>query len=506
MRTVFLSSLLCLLLVCTSCTSEQEEPLSFSLLYNDREAHPFSEDWLILQEYQKRMGVRFEVILGDDDDYHEALVREMGSSDPPEVILKIWPDQVSGFAEQGRLLPVSDYTEYMPWFNAYVQEHGLEAELERLRMADGKYYILPGYKREIQVQQWVYRKDLFEKHGLGIPENYDELFAALVVLKEQYPHSSPMSACWEGAHLYAMMSAGYGITGGWNGYRSFNEGTGRWEFSPATDAYRQMYRFLHRCVQAGLLYPDELNQSSDDFYRRIKDGDIFFTVSWISSGLASWNRSMQEKGLEGAFWAPIPVLESTIGISALPPVDRYRKGLAINSAVKGRPDFEKLLSFIDWAVYSPEGRLLTTWGVEGETFEQTPAGPAFLEGIRGPRDPDGMIDPSGAYGLDLLFNLCEDEYYEDHKRPEYITSFLKASLERGDAAPLDPPVVLSSLEREALDRIRVALDDYVKRSSEQFLTGEMSLEDDWVRYVQELERLGYRSFENLWNRSLGEEL
>ena len=69
----------------------------------------------------------------------------------------------------------------MPNFMAYIKQHNLQGELDKLRLKNGKYYILPGYQRTIQVQQWIYRRDLFEKHGLKAPTTYDELFDALVL-------------------------------------------------------------------------------------------------------------------------------------------------------------------------------------------------------------------------------------------------------------------------------------------------------------------------------------
>ena len=60
--------------------------------------------------------------------------------------------------------------------------------------------------------------------------------------------------------------------------------------------------------------------------------------------------------------------------------------------VINEPYFEDLLKFLDWAVYSEEGMTLTSWGVEGISFENTPNGKAFLPNIKTPKNPEGTLD------------------------------------------------------------------------------------------------------------------
>ena len=363
---------ICLSIITTGCylNEKYEDPITISVLYNEREENPFKDDWLILKEYESRQNVILDVILGDDSNFEKAISRAIEIEQIPDVILKVWPESIEKYAASGILLPISDYENLMPNFQAYVQEHELEDEVDKLRLENGKFYILPGYQRQIQVQQWIYRKDLFEKHNLGIPQTYDELFDSLVYLKDLYPNSTPITASWGGAHLFAMMGAGYGIPAGWSGTRFFNQEQNRWQYVPATDNYKELYRFLNRCYEAEVLDSELFIQSDEEFYTKIQDGRALVTVTWITSGFDNWNVKLKENGVSDGEWSPMPVPESTIGIKALPAVNPFRKGLAISSGVVNKPYFEKLIQFLDWAVYSEEGMILSTWGVEGLTFEK----------------------------------------------------------------------------------------------------------------------------------------
>ena len=482
-----------------SPTDKPAEPIVISVLYNEDESTPFQDDWLILEEYKKRQNVILDVHLGDNADFGKAVVLTFESGNVPDIILKVWPDTIEEYASAGLLLPFSDYVNLMPSFVAYIEAHNLESELDRLRLDNGKYYILPGYQREIQVQQWIYRRDVFEEHDLEMPRTYDELFDALVYLKEIYPDIAPITASWGGAHLFAMMGAGYGIPAGWSGTRHYDHEADRWLFSPATENYRALYRFLNRCYSAGVLDPAVFTQSWEDYISKLEEGGALVTVSWVTSGFSSWNERLQESGFPEGEWAALPVPESTIGIRALPPVNPFRKGLVVSSHVINEPYFEDLLRFLDWAVYSEEEMTLTTWGVEGITFENTPDGKAFLPNIKTPKNPEGILDITEVYGLGTLFDLNENEEFEDYKKPPEIVEFLEVSLAAGDAAEMAPPLTLGPDAIEAIRIVNEELTPYLAETSEQFITGELSVDDDWDEYVSQLEKRGYSTLESIWD-------
>jgi putative aldouronate transport system substrate-binding protein len=479
--------------------SEEKEPVTFSVLYNDVSSTPFQEDWLILEEYKKLQGVTLNVQLGDDSNYERSIIQVLESGSVPDIMLKVWPDTIKQYAASGSLLAFSDYEDDMPFFTAYIEEHNLQKEIDKLRLNNGKYYILPGYQRKIQVQQWIYREDVFKKHNLETPKSYEELYNALVVLKKIYPDSSPITACWGGAHLFAMMGAGYGIPAGWNGTRYYNAAEDIWEFAPATENYREMVRFLNRCYEAGILDPAIFTQTDAEYYEKLVNGSAFVTVTWITSGFEPWNKKLRENGYLDDEWEALSVPESTIGIKALPAVDPFRKGLIVSSQVVNKPYFKELLAFLDWAVYSEEGQTLTTWGIEGLTYENTPAGKTFLPEIITTKNPYGSVDLAKVYGVNMLFNLNEDEEFEDYKKPAAITDFLKKSLEAGETAEMPPALALDKHSLEVIQIMNDKILPYTAASCTSFITGELSIDDDWNVYREELEKMGYKVLEVIWN-------
>lgn len=498
-RLIAIMLLIVFLTGCTSQISPKADPLVFSVLYNNRADVPFQENWRILEEYKNHQNVVLDVRLGDDSDYEKDITQVFESGNVPDIILKVWPKTIESYANAGVLLPFSDYENQMPNFMAYIKDHNLQGELDKLRLNNGKYYILPGYQREIQVQQWIYRRDIFEKNNLPAPKTYDELFNSLVELKKLYPDSTPISATWGGAHLFAMMGTGYGIPAGWAGTSAYNSTEDRWQFSPATENYKALYTYLNRCYRAGILDPAIFTQSDEDFYNKIQDGRAFVTVTWITSGFASWNEKLEENGIPDGEWVPLPVPESTIGIKALPPVDPFRKGLVVPARVVNEPYFKDLLKFLDWAIYSEEGRTLTTWGIEGLTYENTSNGKVYLPAIKTAKNAEGTIEIGKEYGFDLLFNLTENEEFEDYKKPAEIVTFLENSLKAKDAAEMSPPLTLDAQSIEVVRLIDEKITPYAADSGIKFITGELDIDKDWDAYLIELEKRGYKTVEEIWN-------
>jgi len=491
-----------IIVILTGCTSQLNnaaDTITISVLYNDVEDNPFRDDWLILEKYTEIQNVALKVSLGDNKDYENAIDLYLMSENPPDIILKCWPEAIENYANNGMLLPISDYEHLMPYFTAYIEKYDLRAEVDKLRLSNGKYYILPGYQREIQVQQWIYRQDVFEDNKLAMPKTYDELFDALVILKGIYPDSTPITASWGGAHLFAMMGAGYGIPAGWSGTRFYSFDQDKWLFSPATENYREMYRFLNKCYTAGLLDPEVFSQDNDDFTEKIVNGRALVTVTWITSGFDHWNTQLEGNGIKGGNWVALPLMKSTIGIKALPPIDKFRKGLVVSATAVDKPYFEELIKFLDWAVYSDEGMDLTTWGVEGLTYESTSSGNVFLSDIQTAKNPQGTVEKLRIAGFDMMFNLNENEEFEDYKKPEDILSFLLASREAGETMDASPRLNLDSNEIEMISLIYESLLPYVDDASYKFIVGELSIDDDWEDYLVKIDEIGYAILEKIWN-------
>jgi len=143
--------------------------------------------------------------------------------------------------------------------------------------------------------------------------------------------------------------------------------------------------------------------------------------------------------------------------------------------------------------------------VDGITFEQTPNGKSFLPQIQTTINPDGVFDMTEEYGLAALFDLNENEEFEDYKKPAEIVEFLERSLEAGETAEMPPQLRLSSTALEAISTIKGTIEAYADEASHDFITGHLNINKDWDNYIHGLEQRGYLTLEAIWNTAWEEQ-
>ncbi|MDE0112688.1 MAG: extracellular solute-binding protein [Albidovulum sp.] len=88
---------------------------------------------------------------------------------------------------KGQLMPLNDLVE------KYRDKYGIEDQM-LIRFGDD----IAAIAFMANAQHFFYRKDLFEKHGLDVPESYDDLLAAAKVLQSEESIDFPFGAAYGG--------------------------------------------------------------------------------------------------------------------------------------------------------------------------------------------------------------------------------------------------------------------------------------------------------------------
>jgi putative aldouronate transport system substrate-binding protein len=165
--------------------------------------------------------------------------------------------------------------------------------------------------------------------------------------------------------------------------------------------------------------------------------------------------------------------------------------------VETEPYFDRLLEFLDWLYYSEEGMDLTTWGVEGETYEVVDGQKQFLPAVGFEEDPTQRWQ----FGLEMFTINAEPEFL-DFRSPEEITEFLREVADRGMIAPVQPSIVVDDETQEYIDLTLPPLNDYVNTAQLQFIYGDLDLDEDWDEYIASLESRGLRELEERVNEAI----
>jgi len=234
------------------------EPLSFSILYNNHPNYPLNENWLMWTELTKRTNVKLEPVAVPLSDYEQKRSLLIGAGDAPFIIPKTYHPQENTFVSSGAILPVSDYIDLMPNLKDKIAKWSMKPEMDSLRQADGKYYLLPGlHEKAWQDYSIAMRTDVLQQLGLQVPKTWDDLYTVLKAMKaahpDTYPFSDRFSKPTPGGNLLNIVTKSYGTYGGWDyQHATWNESAKKYEYTGATPQYKQAVEYLHKLVSEGL--------------------------------------------------------------------------------------------------------------------------------------------------------------------------------------------------------------------------------------------------------------
>ncbi len=467
------------------------EPVVLSMLYRDHPNYPLDEDWLFFQTVEENQKVTFDITTAPLSDWEERRSLLIGAGDAPDIISVTYPGAEAPFVASGAILPVSDYLDLMPNFQDKVERWGLEAELDTLRQADGKFYMLPGLYEQMRYDYSIaLRIDVLDELGLEEPETWDDFADVLAAIKEAKGGSYAFSDRWQGNSLLSIASGSFGTVGGWGFGQgvTWNEDAGEFEYAGATDEYRDMVEYFAGLVADGLLDPESFTQDDEQAAQKLASQQSYAIGTNAQELIGA--RTTLETSLAGQ-----PFELRKILVPAGPAGDlmnglRIENGFMISSSALENDNFVAMMQFLDWLYYSDEGLEFARWGVEGVTYDRAADGTRVLAAdvdFLG-QNPGGTTNLQTDYGFfNGVFSLAHGsttELVRTHISQEEAD--WQDAMSAKELAPLPPPWPLDELEREQASLYQTALNDYTLQNTLAFITGQRDL-SEWDAYVAELE-------------------
>jgi putative aldouronate transport system substrate-binding protein len=468
------------------------EPVSFSILYNNHPNYPLKNDWLFWQELTKRTNVKLEPSAVPLSDYEQKRSVVISAGDAPLIIPKTYHPQEEAFVSSGAILPVSDYVDLMPNFKEKVERWGLAPEINTLRQADGKYYLLPGlHEKPWQDYSLVVRTDILQELGLQEPKTWDEVYTMLKAIKAKYPNLYPMTDRYSQpkptANLWNIVGSSWGAPGGWGfNHATWDAAAGKFFYTAASDKWKGWVEFLNKLVAEKLLDPESFTQTDDQARSKIAT-DKSFVITGNAQALVNDYRPDAAKNNPKAQFKKIPLPVGPAG--EVNPAPRMENGVMISSKAKENKNFVAMMQFVDWLYYSDAGQHFAKWGVEGVTHTKDASGKTQLAqdvnviGLR-PNAPKHLQKDFGFYNGVFAYG----------GKPELVQAFFSPEeqeyqkvLNARPAAPWmpGPPKPFTDEEREQATLWETTLRDYLEQQTLRFILGQRPL-TEWDAYVGEL--------------------
>lgn len=436
-------------------------------------------------------------------DYRDNEKVILASGELPDVFSYSWGESINEFGEDGQVLDITKYKQFMPYYSKFVEETP-GGESFAYNINGTSYVFKDGVVNENDITgsqsftAFAYRFDLLEKNNLKPATTLNEFTELCAKLKELYPDSYVMS---NSDKIYAFYRGFAGIfhtsdTLYWNGTE--------WAFGPIEDNFKEMLKYMASLYKAGYIDPEFATDDQDACTKKAVTGKVLIYPTVWAGMATQWNRNKENKDIK-------------FGLAYLPENPDYGTAWKWGSKVKGlslssngfgigisakAKNPEWIVKMLDYQ-YSPEMIELQNWGIEGKTYVKNEDGSkSFTEEITKAEDPIQAlaslgVTSSGFCRTGIVFTPQDFEPQIAQITPEpwwseeegyYEDKYWIASARYGgdeSISPADQAPVLNLNPDEATDKAALtnACETVAKEKAVEFITGKADLEKDWDAYV-----------------------
>lgn len=512
MKKTLLIALVALTAFCSVFAQAAQEatndgPVKFSAYYSDNATLPFKSDWLTVVEAQKLANaeVDWEIIPIADYPTKVSLALNTQVNAPDVILYSSTTGENASLAMNGAIVPISDYSDWTPNWNAMVEKFGMQDDIDKLKLKDGKLYYLPSlFDAPFYDGGLILRQDFLEQYGFEAPKTFDDLYEILKKYKEVNPASYPLTILAGPRVLYRMTMPSFGVSLGKNsagGSRvlSWDYDNKQFFAGAISEEFKAYISFFAKLYAEGLLDPEMADPI---------DGGIWSRKMATGASMATWAYYDQIGGVEAASEIEgfklqmYPALAGPAGAHHQQK-DRTGSGIIFPAKTAERKDFEQIVRAVDKMFFSEEAALLWCIGKEGVTYNMVDGKIQYADEIKNAAE--------GVYKYMQLKYGCGSDvtqkvWVNSREMTKYDENYaqINAAVEAiGDVIQYVPPTPkFDDYSSEEASTLMTPLADTFEVWCDAFLTGKKSIEKDWDAYVAEMQKLGIDEYCALYNENL----
>ena len=477
--------------------------LRITVYYSDNATLPFRQDWLTIVKAQEMFNVKvdWEVIPISDFGTKVSLALNSGVNTPDVILYQSIAGENVSLAMNGAIVPISDYAEWTPQWNSWVEKFGLQDEVDKLKVMDGKRYSLPRlYDAPFYDGGLILREDILERYNLPAPKTFDDLYNILKLYKSDNPSSFPLTILAGPRVFYRMTQPSWGISvhrNGAGGSRVLSWDYENEVFFPGaiSDQYRQYMLFWNRVYAEGLLDPEMADPiSGDNWTRKMATGYSIATYAYYDQigGVTAAST------IDGFKLQMYPPLEGPAG-AFHQQKDFTGPGIIFPIATSKRRDFERVVRTVDKMFFSEEAVMLWCYGVEGVTYTMEDDKIVFSQTIQD--SPDGIYKIMQLrYGAGS--DITQMIWINEREMTKYDNNYAQINkvVSAMNAIQSIPPIPkFNDIDADKATSYIAPLFDTFTVWDNSFLTGSRNLQIHWNAYVNEMTSKGIFELVELYN-------
>ncbi len=431
----------------------------------------------VYTELQAKTDISLIFIHPSSGQHAEQFRAMLASGDLPDIIshdfVNDYPGGVEKAINDGIIIPINDFLEgNAPYFTAFLEKNPEVAEM--IRTESGRYFCFPSLQLERGIRTYMgpfYRADIFEELQIKPPCTIAEWTDALEKLKGSSAVDVPLSFYGGSIRQTNAFIGAFGI--GWGFYH--NNGTV--VYGPMEDGFEMFISTLADWYEKGYIDPGFAVNSPRLYRKQVVRKNIGILIDYVSA-MDIYSRELLRKNPKVKF-SPIPYPSRIAGGKAefghLAPSFVSFASAYITS---GCTDPETAARVLDYA-YSPEGKVLFNFGIEGESFTYQNGAPVFLPELAGTLKKYIIAGP---YLKDPR-QFTQSLYLPEQKKAVRLWADTNASIHEL------PPLYPSAEESGELDVIMRRIRPYEEDMVVRFVTGEEPL-SNVPRFQRELRGMG----------------
>ena len=441
------------------------------------------------ESVRKATGVNLQIDATPSSTISQKLKVLIAGNDIPDIMPMVGTvEDINEFGMQGAYEPITPYIDELPNFKSIFVDGEANWVMKSYQAIDKNIYIIPGYDVNRSVNHgMLYRKDIFDKHGIKMWNNLDEFYEALKQLKEIYPDSTPFVSKNAEA-IVGKLGTGWGLV---NEDMYYNEETGVWKYSDTDPKTREILDLLKKLYTEGLLDVEFLTTTQSAWTQKMTQRDkAFVTFDWIGR-LDMFKEQTKDTIPEYDLrWA------NPIGpTKTVKTLDTVSSGHSIAKSDKSLLAM-KVCDFL----LSPAGAQLSTIGVEGETYVINERGYASFPELDGEAKVNTIDEIGKKYGLFQYYKRADrrSSYFDYTEREKEAQEYAS---EKSHMEPLDPKLIFTKEEIEVKAKYMSELKRATKEFYVQYIMNPSSGDKEWNAWLKEAEARGVKELEKVYNEA-----
>ena len=476
-------------------------------------------------------------VAGDDGKTKLNLL--MASDDLPDIFLRTGWSKAEAllYGSQGLIIPIQDYLKDAELWNSYNIEW--PARLPDLIMTDGNIYNYGGASGEnhgnYHARMWVYKPWIDSLMDGKMPETIDEYYEFLTKVKNEDPNGNgqadeiPLSGSIAAGQwatdpttflLNSFLQTNTHISNTNPTFNPFMVNDGTIEFQFTKDAYRDGLAFLNKLYKEGLMDSQIFTQDGTQL-TALASGDVPRLASASGGYFGSFMNaaSFNEEKIDGTWdsWALLSPLKGPDGVQySYYQLTNYFGNGWVSRSCENPNLAVQLFDFMttpDLTIAQQYGPKDIGWefvdggtGVDGGTATWRRI---LAEKFTEAGEPDWGLGyaqnvwPSdiniGALGLFKAHELVErPEVNLEYILYQALTEYAKY---RPELDSMVPNFAFSEDQAREISEFMVSIGSYCIQARVQFITGDLSIENDWDSYLQKLDDVNLERFIQIYQEA-----